>query len=137
MGNESKTYQLKIQFKNDNEEVIRRIRIFGEDTFDDLSKSILESIEFEQDQLYAFSLDDDFFGPYSYHIHPDLDQDSTSITLNETGIRKGQRIRYLYDFKVEWEFDIIVEEIKSTDKYEKIAIIESVGKLKQNYKSKS
>ena len=124
------TYYIRFIFEGDKT-ITRTIKISGDNTLDDLSDILLDSLNFDHDHLYAFSLDNDIFGPNSYHIHPDPDQDSTSISIKETGFILDQEIKYFYDFGVEWEFTLFIDKIEPTDTKIKGEVIESIGKLEQ------
>ncbi|MDR3063046.1 MAG: plasmid pRiA4b ORF-3 family protein [Methanobrevibacter sp.] len=124
------SYTLDVWYSENGEEYYRIIDISGEDTLDNLSEFILKAFDFDNDHLYAFSLDGDFYGENSYHLNSPENK-STNIPIKKVITQKIPQFRYLFDFGDEWLFIIDVKKIEYVTKQIKPKIVESVGKLEQ------
>lgn len=113
----------------------RTIKICTECTLDNLSDIILDSFYFNKNQPSLFNIDKSGYKKDSkkYFSNMELETESTKIKIKDLNLRKRSNFQYIFDFKNMWQFRIRVE---STAEYSyccKPSILESNGKLIQNY----
>lgn len=85
----------------------REIRIDADDTFDDLHHAIRRAVEFDDDHLYAFFMDNKAWSGKAaiYSPRDDLSRHTADkITLRACSLSIGSKFLYLYDFGDEWRF---------------------------------
>ncbi|MDR0912715.1 MAG: plasmid pRiA4b ORF-3 family protein [Methanobrevibacter sp.] len=131
----SNVYELMVIQDADNSS-FRQIKINGESTLKDLAEFILESFDFDNDHLYLFNMDNNYYnGVNTYSLVPqeeNPEDKSVEITLNELNLRRKQLFQFWYDFGDDWFFTIAVEKIEDyDDRYKKPVIITSLGELSQ------
>lgn len=130
MEKDFNTYQLKITLGLDKN-TYRVIKICGTDTLDDLSNAILSSIDFTDDHLYLFNMDNVKYSENCYNRMPEYDENSTDIPIDDLSLVGKQKFLYLYDFGDEWVFKILVQKIEKEEKYKKPVVMEAVGEIEQ------
>jgi hypothetical protein len=128
-------YRIKISFE-DYEGVYRIIDMKSNQTFEDLHKAILKSIDFKEGEFASFYLD---YAGDDQDIEiclSDLQGDNEGLMLM-ANIKIGeiindtlQNITYIYDFTELWNFRIEVIEKRdhSQDGFKYPTVIKSVGK---------
>ena len=87
--------------------VTRRLALASRQTLIDLHGLIQEAFEWDDDHLYSFWLDGKFWGDtQTEYTAPfgleESDTASADVELGRLGLRKGQRIAYVFDFGDEW-----------------------------------
>ncbi|MBN2285698.1 MAG: plasmid pRiA4b ORF-3 family protein [Tissierellales bacterium] len=127
------THIFKVSLGN----IWRIIAIDSNMTLDDLSFTILDAFNFDRDHLYAFYFRDHFGN--SVEISCPFSEEppfTDEFKIGEIPIEIGSVIRFVYDFGDYWEFEILLQEIKTTDiKLEYPKTIEKHGKAPKQYLS--
>jgi len=126
-----KVYQLRVAFDRDNN-IFRVIKIRDDNSLEDLANRILKSINFDDDHLYLFNMDNNYYnGTNTYQrAYHDLKK-SEKVLLREIGLEEKQVFQLWYDFGEDWFFSIIVEKIEDSSRFKKARVVSSQGKLKQ------
>ena len=88
-------YSMKVYPAGRGREVYRNIEICGDNSLDQLCGIILEAFDFIDEHLYEFCMDNRMYSEYTYQSDPDGDEPSTNITLDEIGLYKGQKFRFI------------------------------------------
>ncbi|MDR0913385.1 MAG: plasmid pRiA4b ORF-3 family protein [Methanobrevibacter sp.] len=131
---DSKVYQLIVIPDMDNT-VFRVIRINGKSTLKKLAEFILESIDFDNDHMYLFNMDNNYYGGVNtYSLIPREENpkdESVKTTLDKLNLKKGQLFQFWFDFGDDWFFTISVEKIENDDSYKQPVVIDSEGNLSQ------
>lgn len=112
-------YQLKIELKDSNPKIWRRIQVSGETTFSELHDIIQLSMGWENGHLYEFTLKKTRIFDFEEVIDDGtntLERDSTDAFLDEMVQRVKTKFTYLYDFGDYWEHQIQVEKIFPEEK---------------------
>lgn len=124
--------------------ISRTIQIRGDQTLEDLHRTIFKAYDRFNEHLYEFMLSigpDDRSAIYSLPIYldfPELDEETNgdvrTTTFDSLGLEVGRAFDYLFDFGDEWLHQIEVEAIEDysgSGKYPKIA--KKVGKSPPQY----
>lgn len=85
----------------------RHIQIAGDCTLYDLSCAILEAFDFDNDHAHAFFMDNVCWSDRdSYYIEEmeNGERPTHAYMLNQAGLHKGKKFKYLFDFGDEWLF---------------------------------
>jgi hypothetical protein len=100
-------------FKVSLGKVWRRIAIAGAATLDDLSSLILESVEFDHDHLYQFTVKTPT-GRVMQISHPFAEGDlaTDEVKVGSLPLQMGSTMDYLFDFGDCWEFQLVLEKIE-------------------------
>lgn len=115
--------------------VWRRIAIPTRLTLDELSASILQAFDFDDDHLYLFAYQNRFGTTVEVH-HPYMEEppSTSQVTIGQLPLRAGDSLRYVFDFGDYWEFDILLEELKPPEaKMKQPKVLESHGKAPAQY----
>lgn len=115
----------------------RRIIIQSDHTLEDFVDIILESYEFDKDHLYTFYLNDQF-GNIIEISSPYCEEGpfTENVKVGASLIEIGSIIKFVYDFGDNWEFLILLEDIKKSDlKLSVPQIVEKYGKSPEQYRS--
>ena len=97
--------------------VTRRLALSSRQTLIDLHGLIQEAFEWDDDHLYSFWLDGKFWGDTQteYTAPFGLEESeaaSGDVELRRLGLRKGQRIAYVFDFGDEWRVSVKLREAR-------------------------
>ncbi len=95
----------------------RRIAAPGSNFFDDLSKSILEAFDFQDDHLYWFTYKNRH-GVEETISHPYMEGAASltnGIRIGEIGLQPGSGIAFIFDFGDLWTFNLQLESIDPAD----------------------
>jgi Plasmid pRiA4b ORF-3-like protein len=97
--------------------VTRRLALSSGHTLIDLHRLIQEAFEWDDDHLYSFWLDGTFWGAdESEYTAPfeleDRGARSACVELGRLGLRRGQRIAYVFDFGDEWRVSVKLRETR-------------------------
>lgn len=114
----------------------RRIAIPADGNLEDLSDIILESVSFVNDHLHAFSWKDRYgCETRVYHEYMQEPPFTNSVKIGQLSLHDGQLMTYLFDFGDNWEFDVQLEKVESTDtcKIAKPTILKSYGDAPEQY----
>lgn len=113
----------------------RRISIQSHHTLEDFVNIILESFNFDKDHLYAFYLNDQF-GNIIEINSPYCEEGpfTADVKVGESLIEIGSATKFLYDFGDNWEFVIVLEDIKKSDlNFVAPTILEKHGDAPEQY----
>jgi hypothetical protein len=123
------------QFKVSLGKAWRRITIDATETLEGLSATILDAFDFDNDHLHSFEYRDRFGVTQEIH-HPYMDEPpfSDQVTLSELPLPVGGRMKFVFDFGDNWEFDLTLEKIDPPSAAPvKAKVIESHGKAPKQY----
>ena len=115
----------------------RTIAISGEDSLDQLHLAIQEAFNFDNDHLYAFSLDQLRLNPRKSFNDPrggDYPFADEAI-IGKLNFYEGQRFLYVFDFGDWWDFDIELIEIENKIHLDRYKIVKKHGESPEQYPS--
>ena len=97
--------------------VTRPLALASRQTLVDLDGLIQEAFEWDDDHLYSFWLEGKFWGDkQTEYTAPfgleESDAASADVELRRLGLRKGQRIAYVFDFGDEWRVSVKLREAR-------------------------
>jgi hypothetical protein len=127
---ELKVYILKVSFHRD-ENIYRTIKIRDDNSLEIFADKILKSLNFDDDHLYLFNLDNPGFRGENIYERAMGGEKSEKSLLKELELQENQEFYFLYDFGDEWLFNINVLKIENGLSYKTPRTIDSQGKLKQ------
>lgn len=124
----------KVSFASLANNVWRRLAIPADRDLLSLSSAILESVNFEDDELHCF-IWTDRLGKTVKVNHPYLQEPpfTTEFAIGDLPLKEGQSMSYLFDFEKAWEFKVELERIESTDSSTEPRILESSGEAPAQY----
>ncbi|MBR1623000.1 MAG: hypothetical protein IJ675_03730, partial [Pseudobutyrivibrio sp.] len=100
----------------------------GSATLDDLADLILESVGFDDDHLYDFEID----GEYYERMPSDFDPcEKSNVKIYSTSLKKGTKFFFNFDYGDCWRFEIKVAKVIDESGNIKPEIIESTGTVEQ------
>ncbi len=126
-----KQYTLKVYPEGMSRTVYRTIQICGSESLDTLCDVILSSLDFMDQHLYEFCMDNRMYSPNSYQSQPEGNQPSTKIALDKLNLSKGQNFSLHYDFGDDWMFKIHVQKIEDVSEEQDPAVLKSKGDINQ------
>jgi hypothetical protein len=117
-------------------EVTRRLAVPGNDTLDDLHHLLRSAFGWDDDHLYSFWLNGEFWsGPeteYTSPIEAEPDAKTADVALEQVELRPGQEVAYLFDFGDEWRVMLRVDEIRP-ELGTSPRVLESLGEAPPQY----
>lgn len=121
-------------FKVSWHQIWRRIAIDSDMTLWDLSQLILQSVDFDSDHLDMFTYKNRL-GLTAQASHPYLDRSPSTdeLKIADLPLEVGSVMEYLFDFGDNWEFQLLLEEIKPDIRPGYGEIIASQGKAPEQY----
>lgn len=130
--------------KKKSQTISRSIQIWGDQTLEDLHKSVFKAFDRFEPHLYEFNLGagpDDNTAIYSLPmdvkiqgLEEDIAGDVRTTAIDSLGLEAGKAFGYRFDFGDEWLHQInvtAVEEFSGKGRYPKIT--EKVGKSPPQY----
>jgi hypothetical protein len=103
-------------------------------TFEDLHLAIQDAFNFDNDHLYEIYIGGSRQTAKITYTGDPYKGVENDVTMGEVDIYKGQKIKYIFNFRNQWEFDIIVTDIdKNAPIPMKPEIIGSKGKAPEQY----
>ncbi|MBU3129827.1 plasmid pRiA4b ORF-3 family protein [Clostridium tagluense] len=112
----------------------RKIRMSHRNTFEDLHLAIQSAFNFDNDHLYDFYIGGNRRTAKITYAGNPQEGIVDDITIGEASLYKGQKIKYLFDFGDQWEFNIIVTDIdKNATLHIQPEVIESKGQSPEQY----
>lgn len=131
----SQTIIFKVMFRY-RKGIWRKIEMKASQTLEDLHDAIQDAIDWDNDHLYSFfmdnsfdSLDAEFTCPYEPEGRKTAD-----IAVGAFGFKKGQKFAYLFDFGDMHKFEIEVIDFGTVQKGKSYPmLIESKGKTLEQY----
>lgn len=142
----SKIYRFDLRYEDDQTEVYRLIDIPADYTLEDLHRSILASIEFDQSQLASFYLSDEAWNQGTEFTLMDMGEnpeEAETFTMHNASIhevvgRRQNRLIYLYDYAVMWSFRLELQDILDPDpKLEYPVLVEESGHMPEQTKAQT
>ena len=127
----STQYSIKVFPAGRGRDVYRNIEICGDETLDQLCKTILDSFDFIDEHLYEFCMDNRQHSTDAYYATMMEREPSTDIALDELGLYNGQKFLLHYDFGDDWIFHIRVLNIIEVKESFEPCIIKSKGYISQ------
>ena len=121
----STQYSIKVYPEGRGRDVYRNIEICGDETLDQLCKTILDAFDFIDEHLYEFCMDNRQHSTDAYYATMMEQEPSTDIALDELGLYNGQKFLLHYDFGDDWIFHIRVLNIIEVKESFKPRIIKS------------
>ena len=122
-------------FKVSWHQIWRRIAVASELTLWDLSRLILQSVDFDSDHLDMFSYKNQL-GQTVRVLHPYMDESPATdeVKIADLPWEIGSLMEYLFDFGDNWEFQLQLEEINVDDlRPDYGEVIASKGKAPEQY----
>ncbi|WP_176448131.1 hypothetical protein [Lentibacillus sp. CBA3610] len=112
---------------------LRKIRLPGSATLQEMHSLIQEAFAFDDDHLYSFFMDGKRFGKDAYHSPMDIEGPyAHEKEIGRLNLYTGMRFLYLFDYGDEWVFHITVEEIEEEEE-EPAAIVGAKGGAPDQY----
>lgn len=127
----STQYSIKVYPEGRGRDVYRNIEICGDETLDQLCKTILDAFDFIDEHLYEFCMDNRQHSTDAYYATMMEREPSTDIALDELGLYNGQKFLLHYDFGDDWIFHIRVLNIIEVKESFEPRIIKSKGYISQ------
>ena len=127
----STQYSIKVFPAGRGRDVYRNIEICGDETLDQLCKTILDAFDFIDEHLYEFCMDNRQHSTDAYYATMMEQEPSTDIVLDELGLYNGQKFLLHYDFGDDWMFHIRVLNIIEVKESFEPRIIKSKGCISQ------
>lgn len=127
----STRYSIKVFPAGRGRDVYRNIEICGDETLDQLCKTILDAFDFIDEHLYEFCMDNRQYSTDVYYATMMEQEPSTDIALDELGLYNGQKFLLHYDFGDDWIFHIRVLNIIEVKESFEPRIIKSKGYISQ------
>lgn len=115
--------------------VWRRIAIGANATVHTLVESILDSVDFDDDHLYAFCYTNRLGATVEVN-HPLTDEGpfGDEVKIGDLAVQPGESIKLIYDFGDNWHFDVRLESIDPSKPKGKLPrVIEKHGKAPEQY----
>jgi hypothetical protein len=99
----------------DHPGVSRTVAVAGDQTLEVLHIFLRLGFGWDDDHLYSFWLDGEFWGDpaseYTAPLEPE-GKKTAEARLEQLGLEPGQKIAYVFDFGDEWRVDLNVAEIE-------------------------
>lgn len=127
----STQYSIKVFPAGRGRDVYRNIEICGDETLDQLCKTILDAFDFIDEHLYEFCMDNRQHSTDAYYATMMEQEPSTDIALDELGLYNGQKFLLHYDFGDDWMFHIRVLNIIEVKESFEPRIVKSKGYISQ------
>lgn len=102
------TYILKVEVGS----CMRKIRIGGRETLEELHEAIQRAVDFDNDHMYSFTIG--FGRTKKRYYHPYCEDEpylANEVYLQEILLYEKMKFEYLFDFGDCWRFEITVEKI--------------------------
>jgi hypothetical protein len=121
-------------FKVSWHQIWRRIAIFSDKTLWDLSQLILLSVDFDSDHLDMFTYKNQLrLTMQAFHPYLEKFPSTDELKIADLPLEVGSAMEYLFDFGDNWEFQLLLEEIKPDIRPGYGEIIASQGKAPEQY----
>jgi len=117
--------------------VWRRISISSDQELEVLSDAILEAFDFDDDHMYQFTYTNRK-GIIVEVVSPEFGEPplTTDVRVGDLDLSPGDSFYYLYDFGDQWEFTLVLEDIKTNHKKKsKPTLLESYGEAPDQYEN--
>lgn len=108
------TYRIKVSLAFSDPPIWRRLSLPGDIPLGDLHHVIQIAFGWENDHLHEFEANGRRYADHGYRAVPGT-TDERRATLAMVAPRKGDRLRYTYDFGDNWVHDIAVEAVEPAE----------------------
>lgn len=108
------TYQIKVSLAHSDPLIWRRLSLPGDIPLDALHWVIQAAFGWENDHQHQFEAKGRRYADHGYRPVPST-EDERRATLAAVAPRKGDRLRYTYDFGDNWVHDIAVEAVEPAE----------------------
>lgn len=125
------TYRFRVKFEYDPTSLWRDIIVGGDQTLDEFQTVLNRTVGLDQDHLWFFGTDQDYWGSEIQYKRPEeIEQSHGGLLGGETEYNAGEitidqmvrqlalsesdRICYLFDYGDEWRFYAILKEINES-----------------------
>lgn len=124
---EVKELHLRIKLNRTDLKIWRELKVPSNITLEALAKVLLDVMGWENEHLYQFVINNEFYEIENKDDFPPLfgkikKHDITKYTLSDVLQEKGKRIEFDYDFGDEWQHDLWIKGEREYAKYEKHSI---------------
>lgn len=106
-------YQLKVTLEDARPPIWRRIEVAPDTLLSDLHKIIQTAMGWTNSHLHQFDIDRELYAPPSEY--DDYSNDYTGLKIHDFLLRKGDKIRYEYDFGDSWTHSVVLEAVKEKE----------------------
>jgi hypothetical protein len=100
----------------DHPGVRRLVAVPADETFEDLHHLLRRAFEWEDDHLYSFWLDGQFWGDPASELTSPIEAEpgarTADVPIGTAGLSAGREVAYLFDFGDEWRVRLHVDEIR-------------------------
>lgn len=113
----------------------RRIGISADATLEDLSSTILRSMDFYNDHLHCFYWKN-AYGSVVQVNHSFMEDEppfTSEFSIGALPFKEGQSFTYLFDFGEDWEFEVKLERVEPAKASLEPSILEHRGKAPEQY----
>jgi hypothetical protein len=107
-------YQIKVSLEGAKPPIWRRLEVLPDTLLSDLHKIIQTTMGWMNGHLHQFRDGRQMYAPPSEY--DDYSHDYTGLKLHDFLLRKGDKLRYEYDFGDSWSHLILLEAIKEKEK---------------------
>jgi len=120
-------WQLHISLRDSNPPIWRRVLVPGSVTLKQLDRVIQRSLDWENSHLHEFRIKT-LVRPGRDGFEPPSNAYEARVRLAESGLKRGSKFQYVYDFGDDWLHDIKVEKMLERDPEMKYPVcIEAAG----------
>ena len=114
--------------------VSRTLALSHKHTLEDLHLAIQKALAFDNDHLYAFFMDAKRWSEDSYNdsrgSEPPFGEEAV---LGELDLYVGQKFLYLFDFGDNWEFEVVLREVRDQPFQGRPKVIARQGQAPEQY----
>lgn len=129
-------FTLEVVMKYIKPKVTRTIKMGNHLTLEDLHYAIINSVDFDDDHLYAFYLNKNKRNSYGRMYEYGEPPFACDFTLADLGLSVNKRFNYTFDFGDNWEFVITIKDFEETDVlFDEPKLIAQKGKSPEQYPS--
>lgn len=129
-------FTLEVVMEYIKPKVTRTIKMGNHLTLEDLHYAIINSVDFDDDHLYAFYLDKNKRNSYGRMYEYGEPPFASDFTLADLNLHVNKRFYYTFDFGDNWQFVITVKDFEETEVlFDKPKLIAQKGESPEQYPS--
>jgi hypothetical protein len=103
--------QLKVTLVDSRPPIWRRLQVSEETRLPDLHMTLQIAMGWTNSHLHSFEVGERRLTAVDEFVFFSGNEDSTDVKLKNLHLRKGQKIKYVYDFGDHWLHSILVEDV--------------------------